>query len=225
MLCPVGFFCPTGTANPRLGSMADDAQNRGLSESESNPYLDVRHLRYFGDDDIRVIGRHEVLCFNGIDNSLKLRHSLNFRKEGEDLGINTHNEFLYEKRDFDGDGESDGAPYMTVEEGELPGDASEAGTYRPYVINEGTKDDLVCARDHKWKLVGDAIGKNVCDCNNQFYAIVAVYRLWKCTASAGLENLGFGAVSRSKESLYGKRDFWFDRIHQNFEFADETDKR
>jgi len=181
--------------------MADDGLNRGLTESQANPYLDVRHLRYFGDDDIRVIGMHDVTCFNGVDSALKIRHQLKFREEGEMLGINVANEFLNEIRDMDRDGVSDGPPYADFN-----------GTnYRPYVINTAKEADIVCARDHKWKLVGDAIDRGVCDCNAQFYAIIAVYRLWKCTATNGLENLGVGAVMRVEERLFGKRDFWFNR--------------
>lgn len=38
---------------------------------------------------------------------------------------------------------------------------------RPSVINEAVAMDLSCARDHKWRLVSDAIHREECDCVNQ----------------------------------------------------------
>jgi hypothetical protein len=78
--------------------------------------------------------------------------------------------------------------------------------FRPSDINEAVESKLLCARDNKWRLVSDAIQRLECDCYTQFTAIVAVYRLWKCTGSQPLDNLGLASI----EAPYkGDRDFWF----------------
>ena len=38
-----------------------------------------------------------------------------------------------------------------------------------------------CARDQKWKLMAQAIERQVCDCKKQFQQVHEVYRLWSCT--------------------------------------------
>lgn len=49
------------------------------------------------------------------------------------------------------------------------------GYVRPSVINEAVAMDLSCARDHKWRLVGNAIDRQECDCVNQVgeYCVVS----------------------------------------------------
>ena len=44
-ICPVNFFCPTGTANPYVGAMASDSLARGLSATEADPFLNQIHLK------------------------------------------------------------------------------------------------------------------------------------------------------------------------------------
>lgn len=47
-------------------------------------------------------------------------------------------------------------------------DFEEIGGYvRPSIINEALALDLKCARDHKWRLVSDAIKRQECNCVNQ----------------------------------------------------------
>jgi len=41
--------------------------------------------------------------------------------------------------------------------------------------------ELLCARDHKWRAMLDAVGRSQCDCTQQVRLIHAVYRMWSCT--------------------------------------------
>lgn len=49
-VCYENHFCPTGTGDPRVGQMADDGVNRGLTSEEANPFLGVDTLKYLGDE-------------------------------------------------------------------------------------------------------------------------------------------------------------------------------
>ncbi|GMH75263.1 hypothetical protein TL16_g06701 [Triparma laevis f. inornata] len=232
-LCPEGFFCPTGTGNPFLGAVADDAQNRQLGVSIANPYTDKVHLKYLADDEVRLIGDHERRCFNGIDVDFKRRFEKSWRDIGQNM-TNSHLSYLRDLKDNNPlyNGTSFIPPYnLDDENGEELGKPD--GPYRQYVVNKAIQNDLTCARDNKWKLVGDTIERRECDCLNQIYIIAAVYRLWQCTADEALEDLGMGSVSRvnlgtgvtdkNDANFNGGRDFWFDRYHLDKSFALEMD--
>ena len=108
------------------------------------------------------------------------------------------------------------------------------GPYRQYVINQAIKNDLTCARDHKWKLIGDTIKRQECDGVSQMYIMAAVYRFWQCTAKSTLDDLGLGSVQTvnlgtgvtdlGKTNFRGGRDFWFDRVHLDKQFALDLDE-
>ena len=53
------------------------------------------------------------------------------------------------------------------------------GTQGP-VLRSADLNSL-CARDHKWELMQNAINREVCDCAAQFRQVHEVYRLWNCT--------------------------------------------
>jgi len=79
------------------------------------------------------------------------------------------------------------------------------------LTNRAIKQDLLCARDHKWRLVGDAISRLECDCTRQVEAVLLVYRLWKCTSEADLEFLSFSSI----QDEFGGIDFWRERVHKS----------
>lgn len=71
-ICRAGFFCPTGTFDPFLGKIANDALFRNLSSVDANPYLD------YWEFDKRLplvrlpvdISAHDERCFMGINDTL-----------------------------------------------------------------------------------------------------------------------------------------------------------
>lgn len=198
--CPENHFCPTGTANPYLGFMAGDSINRGLSKEDANPFQKLTYLKHFSEvNDVRLISLHDQRCFNGIDIDLKARYHRRFISSGT-LSNNINVNYLNELRV--------GQPPYTNDYRDT-GDKSGA-YYRSSVINVGIDEKLLCGRDHKWRLVSDAINREECDCVKQVYVIIAVYRLWKCTGSSTpLDDLGLGSVN---DPFNGGRSFWFTRI-------------
>jgi len=232
-LCPEGHFCPTGTGNPFVGAIANDAINRGLSADISNPYIDRTHLKYLGDDDVRVIGDHERRCFNGVDADLKQRDDVNWRAVGEDMN-NPHLTFLREMKVPNEYVNSSFLPPYNKEEGLRGG--KEKGAYRPYIMNHALKNGITCARDNKWMLVSDNIAMRECDCLRQMFVVASVYRFWKCSSVEHMDNLGLASVNSvfnngavkvtdaTDKNFKGKRDFWFDRLHLSKELAVDMDE-
>jgi hypothetical protein len=234
-LCPENFFCPTGTGNPYIGSIANDAINRGISADLSNPNLGMINLKYLGDDDVRVIGDHESRCFSGVDSELMRRSDKNWRAVGQDLN-NPHLTFLRELKDVNEYQNSTFLPpYNTESSEEIEGKPD--GAYRPYIVNRAVKNALTCSRDNKWKLTEDSIAGKECDCIQQMLVVASVYRLWKCSATKEMDDLGLASVNSAYtagnmqvsdpfgNNFKGGRDFWFDRYHLSKEFAlamDET---
>ena len=51
----------------------------------------------------------------------------------------------------------------------------------PSKINLAIENNLQCARDHKWRITKDVIGRLECDCRTQVLRVLAVWRLWNCT--------------------------------------------
>lgn len=74
--CPAGYFCPTGTANPYIGAVADDALRRGLSTIDANPFAGRMYTKYIGDGDVRIVSDHDMRCFAGADSDLNTRFHL-----------------------------------------------------------------------------------------------------------------------------------------------------
>jgi hypothetical protein len=68
-----------------IGTIANDAVNRGLNESISNPYSDQKHLRYMDNDEIKVISEHDFRCFGGTSDDLALRYVVDWIPEGLQL--------------------------------------------------------------------------------------------------------------------------------------------
>lgn len=196
--CPANYFCPTGTAMPYVGFTARDSINRGLSAQDANPFLNVVNLKHFDTNDVRLISDHDIRCFAGVDRDLKQRYLRRFLGTGE-LSNNVNINYLNVLR-------SGEPPY--VDDGNVTGKA-EGTNYRPSVVNEAVKENALCGRDHKWRLVSDAIMRDECDCVTQHMITIAVYRLWQCTASEALDDLG---VASTNSPFHGSRDFWFSRI-------------
>lgn len=208
--CPQGYFCPTGTADPLTGAFADDAMNRNISEFDTNPYEGMYHLVYRDQAAFEILGHHDISCLGGLETSLKQRYKLEWRSDDEDI-LNPYVEYLsVGALSSDSD-----MPYVFDQ------NITKRSEYvRPKVVNEATKNLQSCARDNKWKFIKDAITRQECDCNSFFFTVIAVYRLWLCTSVDPLEDLGLSALIES-EGGKGNRDFWFSRIHHNFDLAME----
>lgn len=196
--CPPNHFCPTGTAMPYLGYTARDSINRGLTAEQANPFLNVVNLKQLGTNDVRLISDHDLRCFNGVDRDMRLRYRRAFQPVGE-LSNNVNINYLNVMR-------SGEAPY--IDTGNVTG-RPDGEYYRPRVVNDAVQENLLCGRDHKWRLVSDAIYRDECDCLTQHMVTVAVYRLWKCSASEPLDDLGVASVN---SPYRGSRDFWFKRL-------------
>lgn len=54
-------------------------------------------------------------------------------------------------------------------------DGSEGPVFRNVDLNS------LCGRDHKWRLMSEAVDRQVCDCALQFRQVHEMYRLWNCT--------------------------------------------
>lgn len=197
-LCPANYYCPTGTGDPWIGSVANDALNRGLSADEANPYLDVRFVRFLSYGDVRTVSRHDALCLEGVDVEQSEDYVVQWFAEGENL-TNPYIDYLRVAR-------AGYPPYQN--DSRLTG-RQDSKYYRPSVINSALNSNLRCGRDHKWRLINETISRQECDCLQFFNVLIAVYRLWKCTSDGFLEPLGEGSVLPAYSN--GGRDYWFPR--------------
>lgn len=186
VICPPNYYCPTGTADHLVGHMAGDAANRGLTTEQANPYLGTDHVVYTVNDDVRMISNHDKRCLGGVDTDLVLRYTVDWHAEGEDLA----NPFLlYLLNHRPGNTYAgDQVPYSNISivtglnsTSIAPDGGIKYDYYRPEAINEAVKENTVCARDHKWRLIDQTIYRKECDCVNFFRVVIAVYRLWLCT--------------------------------------------
>jgi hypothetical protein len=193
-LCPLNYFCPTGTADNFIGSLAGDSVIRNLSLTDADPYYDLSHVKYLGVNDVRIISQHDKRCFDGIDNDLNLRYDVKWSKVGENLN-NPFIEYLNQVR-------HGSLPYQNIS---LYTGVDDGKYYRPSVYSSKKLENMLCGRDHKWDLVNQAIYRKECNCVNFFKVIIAVYRLWLCTGE-NLENLGLGSIN---SPYRGTRDYWF----------------
>ncbi|CAN0389078.1 unnamed protein product, partial [Laminaria digitata] len=154
--CYENHFCPTGTGDPRTGQMADDAVNRGLTAKQANPFLGRDTLQYLGDEDIRLVSAHDLRCLAGIDTGHVERYDTRWLGQDADPPNSLTVDYLRVARE--------GRPPYTNNTALALG---LDGYVRPSVINEAVAMDLSCARDHKWRLVSNAIDRQECDCVNQ----------------------------------------------------------
>ena len=232
MHCPVGYYCPTGTGDHLTGLMAGDAVNRGLSAEDSDPFNDVSHVLYTVDNDVRVISLHDSRCFEGSDTALGLRYAVDWIPEMQELN-NPYLSYLSKATpgrevpysndpDLTGhdvrhrDVQMDTYNYISnyTDSVTLPNTSQNSSSvqqqyYRPVTTRRSLKSDLLCGRDHKWRLTDQAIYRKECDCSNFFKVVIAVYRFWLCTSGI-LMDLGLGSTIIP---IFGKRDFWFTRGH------------
>jgi len=74
-LCPENYFCPTGTADPFIGSVADDSLARSLAFDASDKKM---HVSYSDDDVFSVITENEVYCRFGVDSTLMSRYRIDW---------------------------------------------------------------------------------------------------------------------------------------------------
>jgi len=210
--CPAGYYCPTGTGDHLVGIMARDAVNRGLTHIAANPYLNERNVVYTNNDDVRVMSDHDAACLSAIDLDLKMRYSTDWLEEGAGVA-NPYLLFLVRARPHR-------KPYTNETSITKPGRMNvfqswKAGKYyRPETANTATRRDSICGRDHKWRLIDQAIFRKECDCTNFFRVVIALYRFWLCTYSHGLDDLGLGSVKYDNcqgAECTGGRDYWFPR--------------
>jgi hypothetical protein len=141
---------------------------------------------YTVNDDVRMISNHDKRCLGGVDTDLVLRYTVDWHAEGEDLA----NPFLlYLLSHRPGNTYAgDQVPYSNISivtglnsTSIAPDGGIKYDYYRPEAINEAVKENTVCARDHKWRLIDQTIYRKECDCVNFFRVVIAVYRLWLCT--------------------------------------------
>ena len=200
IICDENYFCPTGTADPLYGTLADDGLLRGLNRGKAFPFSNVTHLRFFGGDQFSLMSETDASCLDGNDKSLADRYKLH-KIEPDPIhdpsNIETRNRTIFHNLE----------------------------SSQSLVIREATHLRQSCARDNKWKHINSAIRRNECNCNRQILIIAAVYRLWKCTANRPLENLGLGAIHNLGDETSGRRDFWFNRIHHDMDLALKMDKK
>lgn len=182
-VCPANYYCPTGTGDYLTGLVAGDAVNRRLNATMANPYLDESYIRYFANDDVRVISAHDKRCFSGIDTDLSLRYEVDWIPAEHDV-VNPSLLYLYYPK-------PDHTPYQN--DSFVTGQ-DDGMYYRPVTTQVSILEDLNCGRDHKWRLVDQTIYRNECNCTNFFHVVIAVYRLWKCTGNGKLDNLGIFAT-------------------------------
>ena len=192
-LCPLNYYCPTGTANNFIGSIAGDSINRRLSIQDANPYYEMIHVKYLGVNDVRIISTHNKRCFDGVDEDLALRYDTRWLSLTEGLN-NPYISYLNKGDKF---------PYQNISV--LTG-RSDGKYYRPEVSKKAVSENLKCARDHKWDLINQAIYRKECNCTNFIRVVTAVYRLWMCTGSSSFDQLGLGAINPPYK---GGRDYWF----------------
>ena len=203
--CPPNYFCPTGTSEARLGIMANDALNRGLNQSSENE----SRLRIVLDDTLNSTQRYDPLCLRSIDERLADEYEVG--RPGNDIG-NSHVEYLVRVADRNNDGVID-PPYISN-----PNVTSMTGAARPSITRVADRLASQCERDSKSHFVADAIRRGECNCTEQLFTLAVVYRLWQCTSTKPLADYGLGALEVPVEGR-GHRDFWFDRIHRDYDLA------
>ena len=207
--------------------MAGDSLNRGLPYDQANPYANQRNIAYTVNDDVRVMSDHDKHCLSAIDLDLQLRYTQSWLPEGQEV----KNEYLlfllkaiHGRKPYTNETRLTKSGRESVFESWKPG-----AYYRPQTVNTAIANDAVCGRDHKWRLVDQAIYRKECNCANFFRVTIALYRFWLCTWTEPLSNLGIGSVKNDDcgyaQNIRGKhdpdstcaggRDFWFPRIHPN----------
>lgn len=72
-ICPNNYFCPTGSANPYQGTLADDALQRRIDSHFIDPIRRVQNVHYFGHETFNLLSDHDSNCLLGEENSLKDR--------------------------------------------------------------------------------------------------------------------------------------------------------
>jgi hypothetical protein len=196
------FYCPSGTGDISIGTIATDGPNRGINNSFANPYADMTHVRFTVHGDVRLVSAHDTHCLNAIDADFQLRYTVTWAAETEDL-YNPTLLYLRKARPH----LPDATPYTndTILTGRADGKY-----YRPITTNDALTNGLYCARDHKWRLVDQVVYRKECDCVNYFKVVAAVYRLWKCTSAGNVTALGFGSL---RPPYYGNREYWFEFGH------------
>ena len=209
--CPPNFFCPTGTAVASLGLMANDALSRKLDlSSYDNP-----HLRVFVTGSLAAEDENESICLSAADGPLAERYDTRWKRPGD--SVNSHLEYLSRVADRDGDGIID-PPYVSD-----PNVTNLEGAARPEIVNIANELAMQCERDHKSRFVAEAIRRQECNCTEQLFVLVAIYRLWQCTSTEPLTDFGVGALQEPIQGR-GHRDFWFDRVHRDYDLAVGMDK-
>lgn len=210
--CPPNHFCPTGTASARLGAMTNDALNRGLNQtSENEP-----RLRIVLDEALNHTERYDPMCLSSVDETLAEEYEVAWKGPGNDVG-NSHLEYLVRVADRNNDGTID-PPYVSD-----PNITNMPGAVRPSITRVADKLASHCERDSKSYFVADAIRRGECNCTQQLVTLTAVYRLWQCSSSEPLADFGLGALEVPAEGR-GHRDYWFDRIHRDYDLAVAMDE-
>ena len=181
--------------------LANDALNRRLTRNEADPNYERIHVRYTGNDDVRTISTHDLNCFEGSDEDLKLRYTRRWLYEEEGLQ-NAYLRYLIKARVTDGGAQ---LPY-TKDPNLISGNGS--AYMHPVVYNEAILRDLKCAREHKWRLTADTIYRKDCNCSIYFEVVTAVYRLWRCTATGYIDPIGLASVTTPTHLIESGIDAW-----------------
>jgi hypothetical protein len=154
-ICEPEFFCPTGTSTSRQGRMSNDALVRNFPRQQVNPYFPEKFKAKLFCGDYKVAGSCEW----------RPRPT----SAHDELCYNGINSTLIESFEYKYSNDSVARQYLP-QWGNLAGE-----------LNLATKANLQCARDHKWRLVNDAIARLECDCTAQVHRVLKIFHLWKCT--------------------------------------------
>ena len=199
--CPENFFCPTGTADPWLGLSADDAFHRLLNQTMADAFLYMNNTG--------VPGGLPELFGNGIENAdRRRRRRLNqdqflggtavypnvYIADDPSVGVyvqlpGERVEQLvssHDQRCFNGINASKVAAHEERINLTMVDIYPNQGFYRQ---NLAIENDEVCARDHKWKSIYNAVTRGVCDCQAQFRVVLQVYDFWRCTHPDSADSL------------------------------------
>nr|CCA19102.1 conserved hypothetical protein [Albugo laibachii Nc14] len=175
-MCPSGYYCPPGTSSSQKYKNPCP-QGYFCPTGTSNPYLG-----FMAND-----GMRRQLNANQTNPFLNVSHA-RIISDGSIRLLSSHD--LHCIYGVDQDLE---LKYKST---------SIIGTANANTPSEATKNNLKCARDHKWRQVALALYRHECDCETQFRTVHLIYEFWKCTS---LESFAEGR-SNLMRNLYGQNE-------------------
>ena len=161
-LCDEGFFCSEGTGLTTRNNECPE----GLfcPTGTADPMLGK-----MAEDGLkRMISYENSLPYKQIKHVLYLGHDV-FQM------LSQHDAYCIQASDS-----SLQDRFKVVQESEIdPSFIPMNGTRRNLAVSSSIFFQSKCSRDSKMKLIIDAVHRRECDCNTQFFCIIALYRFWK----------------------------------------------